>query len=133
VKSLRGLTFVGAAVLLIGASILFASAAGPARAKAPSMTCYLAFNSACGRIKPTAAQLEACFEAHSARLARSCGEHLPHFVTVARRCEADAQKFCGHVTRTSSLPSCMENRLAEVGQPCTKALAQAGLVARRAR
>ncbi len=132
-KSLRGLTFIGAAILLIGASILFASAAGPARAKAPSMACYLAFNSACGRIKPAAAQLEACFEAHSTRLARSCGDHLPHFVTVARRCEADARKFCGHVARVSLLPSCMEHRLADVGEPCTKALAKAGLVARRAR
>ena len=124
--SFRGLAAAGAAVLFLGAAL-------PSLANSPSISCFLAFNSACGHVRPRAAQLEACFDAHSARLARSCGEHLPHFVTVARRCEAEAERFCGHVARVSSLPSCMEHRLAEVGQSCQNALARAGLAPRRPR
>jgi hypothetical protein len=93
------------------------------------MACYSAFHPACGKVSPTTAPLEACFEAHSASLTGSCGAHLPHFVSVARRCEADAKKFCGHVARTSSLPSCIKHRLAELGQSCKNALAKAGVAA----
>ncbi|HUO55006.1 MAG TPA: hypothetical protein VMU18_09705 [Rhodoblastus sp.] len=91
------------------------------------LMCYRAVHSACGAVNPHGRGLKTCLNNHSTSLTRSCGGKFPHIVAVAGRCEADARRFCGHVSRASAIPSCMERRLHEVGQPCRNALAKVGL------
>ena len=124
-RSLGRLAAVSAAVVLLGAAFATEGSA------ASYLSCYRAFKSACGEVKPSS--LKACFASHSNKLSRSCGDKLPHAVAIARECEADARKFCSHVARAASVPACMNRRLAEVGEPCRDALAKVGIAVPRKR
>ncbi|MGO9392075.1 hypothetical protein [Rhodoblastus sp.] len=112
---------------VVAALLFFAAAFTTGTALASNVSCYWALNSACGRVTPTGASVRACIETHHSRLSRSCGDRLHRFVAVTHRCEADARRFCGHVTRASGIPSCMNRRLAEVGASCRNALAAVGV------
>jgi hypothetical protein len=120
-QTFRGTAAVVAALVFFGAIFVTETAL------ASNVSCYWALNSACGRVSPAGAHVRACIETHHSRLSRSCGGRLPRFVAVTRRCEAEARRFCSHVTRASAVPSCMNRRLAEVGASCRKALAKVGV------
>ena len=118
-------TFRGTAV--VAALVFFGAALVTETAAASNLSCYWAINSACGGVSPAGDSVRACFQTHSSRLSHACGDRLPHFVAVTRRCEADARRLCRHVTRASAIPSCMKHHLVEVSASCRSALAKVGV------
>ncbi|WP_294534610.1 hypothetical protein [uncultured Rhodoblastus sp.] len=120
-KILVGISALAAALVFLGAACVVQPAT------ASNLSCKLAIKSACGGARPDGASVRACFDNHSGRLSRSCGQRLPRFVAVTHRCEADAHRLCSQAARASAVATCMHRRLADVGASCRSALAEVGV------
>jgi hypothetical protein len=114
---------LGAALVLAGS---FIATEAPAFVGG-SRACVSAVKQTCGDVKPRLLPLRACFETHLDHLSGPCASKLSHAADVAKQCEADVKRLCGHVTRMAEVEDCMKPRLAEVSERCKSALVKIAL------
>ena len=115
---MKSLIVIGAAVLLLSATVAMAQQRGPVGA------CAADIKSKCAGVERGEGRVSACIKEHLTEFSEPCQARLAKIATVGNACKADVTKNCAGKSRLRRV-SCVKEALGNLSDPCKDALAEA--------